>query len=357
MKYSILVPVYNVEKFLEECLHSLENQTISRDTYEVVITDDGSTDGSSRICDQYAEKNSNFRVIHQENEGLLLARKTGVIHAKGEYLVFVDSDDYVDPDLLETVDLYINRFSPDLLMYGWYDTYQKKEELQQVTEKEYELVSKPDILRRFAGSFRYNGVACKVIRRELIMPHIDEMYSDRRINAGEDRLQTAYLLKYAQGITLIKAAPYHYRIQSGSIVRHTTIDNLAQKKQVNTIVRAILVECLKKMTDTSISITEKKGLLQEYDLLVLSDLLDCLYKMNTECTGTEKHVKDLQEIVSADLIDLSAKKRITNRLTGYNRYRYFLLRNGKYRQLVLIDGALKRIQGLKNSVLGRQHIA
>ena len=357
MKYSILVPVYNVEKFLEECLNSLENQTISRDAYEVVITDDGSTDGSSHICDLYAERNSNFRVIHQENAGLLLARKTGVLHAKGEYLVFVDSDDYVDPDLLETADLYISQFQPDLLMYGWYDTYQKKEELQQVTDQDYEQVSKPDILRRFAGSFRYNGVACKVIKRELIMPHIDEMYSDRRINAGEDRLQTAYLLKYSQGITLIKAAPYHYRIQSGSIVRHTTIDHLVQKKQVNSIVRAILVECLKNLNDEIISKAEKRELLQEYDVLVFGDLMDCLYKMNTECPGTEKHIQDLQKAVADELIDLTVRKRIVNRLTGYNRYRYFLLRNRKYRQLVLLDRTLKGIQSLKNAALGRQHIS
>ena len=99
---SVIVPVYNVEKYLEQCIDSLLSQTYQN--FEIILVDDGSTDSSGKICDIYKENHKNIKVIHKKNEGLGFARNTGLLYATGEYVTFIDSDDYVDKYLLE--DLY-----------------------------------------------------------------------------------------------------------------------------------------------------------------------------------------------------------------------------------------------------------
>ena len=99
MELSILVSVYNTEKYLRRCVDSLLSQTV--EDYEIILVDDGSTDGSGRICDEYARENDRVHVIHQENAGLSAARLAGIRASCGAYLGFVDSDDYVEPDMYE----------------------------------------------------------------------------------------------------------------------------------------------------------------------------------------------------------------------------------------------------------------
>ena len=96
---SVVIPVYNVEQYLCECLNSVVNQTFS--DLEIIIVDDGSTDGSGKICDEYAEKDSRIQVIHKENGGLGNARNVGMDAADGKYIVFLDSDDYWDLSAME----------------------------------------------------------------------------------------------------------------------------------------------------------------------------------------------------------------------------------------------------------------
>ena len=95
-KISIVSPVFNVEKFLARCLDSLVNQTLS--DIEIILVDDGSPDNSGRICDEYAKKDDRVIVIHKENGGVSSARNVGIDKAKGKYICFVDSDDYVSKD-------------------------------------------------------------------------------------------------------------------------------------------------------------------------------------------------------------------------------------------------------------------
>ena len=96
---SVIVPVYNVEKYLRQCLDSLLEQTYKN--IEVVMVDDGSKDSSGKICDEYAKKYENFYAVHKENAGLGMARNTGFEHINGEYVTFLDSDDYLENDCIE----------------------------------------------------------------------------------------------------------------------------------------------------------------------------------------------------------------------------------------------------------------
>lgn len=96
MDLSLIIPVYNVERYLPMCLESVVQQGL--EDYEAILVDDGSTDGSSKICDEYAARYPQFRVIHQENQGLALARNRGISEARGEYILFLDSDDFLVPE-------------------------------------------------------------------------------------------------------------------------------------------------------------------------------------------------------------------------------------------------------------------
>lgn len=118
MKLSIIVPVYNVETFLNKCVDSLLNQDLPKEDYEIILVDDGSKDGSGNLCDSLAEEHGNIRVIHQQNCGLSGARNAGIPVASGDYVLFVDSDDYLCPNVLGTLvgrmedqDLDILRFN------------------------------------------------------------------------------------------------------------------------------------------------------------------------------------------------------------------------------------------------------
>lgn len=121
--FSIIIPAYNVQTYILECLDSIKNQTIS--DYEVIIVDDGSTDDTGTICDEYIKNDARFHVYHKKNEGVSKARNTGVDYAKGEYLLFMDGDDYITKTALQGFrDVIIGKNYPDVVLeegqyYDW----------------------------------------------------------------------------------------------------------------------------------------------------------------------------------------------------------------------------------------------
>lgn len=112
---SVIVPIYNVEPFLRDCIDSLLNQ--NADNYEIVLVDDGSPDNCPKICDEYAKQYSNIKVVHKENGGLVSARKAGVMAAIGKYIANVDSDDWVDSNFINTITEIIDTYNPDAVHF------------------------------------------------------------------------------------------------------------------------------------------------------------------------------------------------------------------------------------------------
>ena len=119
MKLSIIVPVYNVEAFLKKCVDSLLAQDLPKEDYEVILVDDGSTDGSGALCDTLAAEHGNIRVIHQRNRGLSGARNAGTPAASGDYILFVDSDDYLCPNVLEALAGLMESKDLDILRFNY----------------------------------------------------------------------------------------------------------------------------------------------------------------------------------------------------------------------------------------------
>ena len=123
---SVIIPVYNVEKYLEECVDSVLAQTYT--DWEAILVDDGATDSSGRMCDAYAAKDPRIRVIHRENGGLSAARNTGLKAARGEYVYFLDSDDYIEPDTLALLLETAEREQADVVFFDGYVFFDECEE-------------------------------------------------------------------------------------------------------------------------------------------------------------------------------------------------------------------------------------
>ncbi|MDE7337465.1 MAG: glycosyltransferase, partial [Clostridia bacterium] len=113
IKFSVVVPVYNIEKYLKKCIDSLISQTYSN--LQIILVDDGSTDSSSAICDEYAIKDERITVVHKENEGLISARQAGALRANGDYIACVDGDDWLDERYFQNFASIIDEFSPDIV--------------------------------------------------------------------------------------------------------------------------------------------------------------------------------------------------------------------------------------------------
>lgn len=144
---SVIVPVYNVEKYLARCVDSILAQTHNH--LEVILVDDGTKDSSGKICDEYAAKDSRIRVIHKENGGLSSARNAGINIAQGEYLSFVDSDDWIEPDALESLLNVVLREQVELVIGGRWDVSARtgKKEIGLCPQKQ-EVVSAEEAVRR-----------------------------------------------------------------------------------------------------------------------------------------------------------------------------------------------------------------
>lgn len=205
-KITVTVPVYNTSKSLNQCLDSLVNQTL--EGIEIIIVDDGSNDDSGAICDDYAAKHQNFKVIHQQNGGLAAARQAALAAAKGEYVIVCDSDDWVEPDMYEKLYQEAKRTDADIVSCGYYAEYPDGRSVPMVyrfSHLEGEAFKKEVLLSGFHMSWN------KLIKRSLLEGCQDGCYV-KGINLGEDAFMLMRILKdKSVSVAQIDDKLYHYR--------------------------------------------------------------------------------------------------------------------------------------------------
>ena len=151
---SVIVPVYKVEDYLDRCVKSLLNQTYKN--IEIILVDDGSPDACPQMCDVYAERYDNVRVLHKENGGLSLARNAGIDVAQGKYIGFVDSDDWVAPDMYLYLINLINRYNADVAQIGYMNAFSESDKISDIPEK-IELLTGKDILQYYMTTTTTSG--------------------------------------------------------------------------------------------------------------------------------------------------------------------------------------------------------
>ncbi len=244
---SIIVPVYQVKEYIGECVESLLAQTYTN--LEILLVDDGSTDGSGAICDEYADKDSRVRVLHQENKGLSAARNTGIAHAKGECLAFVDSDDAVLPGFIETLYELLGKYQADIAAcayvkcptkdfvqvknnlsrvdgrrekhdgaHGSHETKHKQED-RHCSNKEVWMTSE-QMLRQWHGKYKtWETVSWnKLYRRRVFEGKAGDVAVRFPIGRRHEDVLTSHLLAAnAARIVMTQRTLYLYRIRPGSI--------------------------------------------------------------------------------------------------------------------------------------------
>lgn len=216
MKLSIIIPVYNVREYLEECLKSVESQTI--EDYEVVVVNDGSTDGSAEFIDKYCLGKPFFRVIHKKNEGLMSAWVEGVKASQGEYLGFVDSDDSIAPDMYERLyDLAINN-KADIVMCDFLDK-RNGNSIESLIEEGFYNEDVFNKIRQFVfpvpgTPIISNSRLNKLFRRELITQNIG--YCECKSRTFEDRYIVPAAIFSAKTFYYTKTPYYHLTTRAGS---------------------------------------------------------------------------------------------------------------------------------------------
>lgn len=218
MKFSILIPVYNMEKYLPECLRSIDQQTYK--DYEVILVNDGSKDSSGKICDEYATNKKNVKVIHKVNEGLISARRVGIRKAKGEYCIFCDSDDFLEDNILEELNHVIEKYETDLILFNAYltDGKDKKIFFENVLPEGI-ISNKAIIYDELLTTYRLNAICLKAVKRDII--DFDKDYSKfYDCNYGEDLLQSIPIVKNAQRIYYLNKCLYNYRMMSGMMHKY-----------------------------------------------------------------------------------------------------------------------------------------
>ena len=227
---SIIVPIYNIEQYLKQCLDSILSQTMTN--LEIILVDDGSTDHSGEICDQYALKDSRIRVIHKANGGLVSARKAGLELSTGEYVGYVDGDDWIEPDMYERLYEGIEHDKTEFIMCSYYQEYKKSSVWIKngIAQGKYTLKEKKQFVYpilycdRFLNNYRTFGTIWnKLFSREKLV------YAQQKVNDEivilEDFICTCIVIMKTNALSIIDEPLYHYRQRKDSMVKQTILGN------------------------------------------------------------------------------------------------------------------------------------
>lgn len=216
-KISIIVPIYNVEKYIYRAIESILSQSLK--DIEIILINDGSTDGCGEICDKYGEKDSRIKVIHKNNGGVSSARNIGIDNARGEYIGFVDPDDYIDKNMYEILYGVAEKSKSEIVISSFSYIIDKKEKPQDMSNKEInfnknEAINKYfDMMHPFDCSFMWN----KIFKKEL--------FHNIRLNTNiliqEDTEIMIKLYSKCISITYIGKVLYFYELRNDNVTSKT----------------------------------------------------------------------------------------------------------------------------------------
>lgn len=217
-KISIIVPVYNTEKYLDCCIQSILAQTYT--DFELLLIDDGSTDSSGAICDKYAEQDARVRVFHKENGGASAARNLGLDNAQGEWVTFCDSDDWLDSDLYEKMRKSADEERSEMVVAGIKIDEEGKNIPPMQCPQDYVHKASISNLRMIEG-FGLSSACNKLIKRDLLEKH--KVRFDDRLQMWDDLWVILRLRFFAPKISVIRDSFYHYKMTESPSITKSTI--------------------------------------------------------------------------------------------------------------------------------------
>lgn len=324
-RVSIIIPVYNIAEYLPRCLDSVLSQTL--EDIEVLLVDDGSTDGSEAICDEYAAKDSRVTVFHLENGGVSRARNYALSKANGEYIGFIDADDWIEKNMYERMYLSATQNNAQVVICDCYTACGEKLEpdiLPGVSQGKYSKTElNPDYLLLMAGG------SCRCFyRRELLEKYSLQFPVDMKIS--EDRVFNVYAFGYAENIYYLKEKLYYRFIREGSAVNKYYNDYLS----MILLARNATIEAVNKAWNG-----QKKYL----DVFENHTVSLCYVALNNEFYKTAK--KPLRDKITEIKRICNSKELLTALdIVGANDIRARLIKGKKYYLLA----ALSKFANIKN---------
>lgn len=233
MFLSLIVPVYNAEKYLPECLDSLLRQDLPRDAYEILCVNDGSKDGSLAVLQDYQTRYPNVRVIDKENGGVTTARNAGLEAARGDFIWFIDADDLIRENILAQLETMVPETGCDRIVFGAYEF------TDTLTQEELEQSRKRQLVTNTSW---YDAVVWRsLLRREFLQQH-DLYFRYPELTHGEDGL-FMYEVTLADPVTVATEEVFYlYRVHSGSADTSVSIDSLRRKLRSHIRITRILQE-------------------------------------------------------------------------------------------------------------------
>ena len=206
---SIIIPIYNSEKYLKECLTSIQQQSYKN--FEAILINDGSSDGSIKICEDFCLKDDRFRLFDQQNQGVSKARNKGILVSKGENIMFVDSDDYLECDALKIINSNIK--NSDLFCFGYSLLFKNKKTqvLLKNSSNNFNYISKNILLDNYLGGYLWNKVFKRVILKD------NNICFKENVHFCEDLLFVNDYLKYCYNIYYLNLSLYNYRMRKSSV--------------------------------------------------------------------------------------------------------------------------------------------
>ena len=326
MKISVIIPVYNVEKYLKKCVDSVLAQDFS--DYEILLIDDGSTDSSGKICDEYAEKNPIIKVIHQENKGLGGARNTGISSAQGEYLLFVDSDDAIKNNALLMLSKTAHETEADVVFFGadFIDENGVIISVLKPTEKDLVVVNFEE---RFLAYFRNTYTWNKFYRRSLFTEN--HIFFPERI-WYEDLCTVSKIALFAKKTVCICDSVYEYLQRTDSIMH---VKNTDRNIDMISSVQSVL------------EFYRKNNIFEENRdelcfLAVMHVMVLCTLRVSSEDT---KHplLKRFYDFTKENFADFETNKFVRSNLSKRHKLIFFFSRHRRY-EFIRLLGNLNKIK-------------
>lgn len=274
MKIGVVVTIYNVESYIRKCLDSVIGQTYK--DLEIILVDDGSLDNSGLICDEYAKQDHRIRVIHKKNQGLVLARMTGIQALDTEFVSFVDGDDWIEPAMYGKMAEIIEETGADMVISGMIFEKEGRKILEQEvippgTYHSEEIKNRviPTMMfdNQYGQRSGITSLCTKLFKRNLLSESMAAM--DPEITYGEDGAITFVSIAKAQAVTIVEDRWYHYVIRNDSMVRQYSMNSL---KKVQ-IFKDYMEQALKSLQIWDM--TEYQ--LEQYTKTMLSPMIESIY--------------------------------------------------------------------------------
>lgn len=305
LKLSIIVPIYKVEQYLAKCVDSLLHQDLSPEEYEIILVDDGSPDGCGAICDDYVSQYGNIKVIHRPNGGLSAARNSGIEVARGHYVQFVDSDDFLEPNVLKALVDKMDADKLDILRFNYQNVNEQYEVFSPNKDPKRWVDYSDSVCDGLSFLNERLGPACYawqfVIKRTLL--------SDKRnwFKEGiyfEDMEWTPRIVLQASRVSSVGTISYNYLIREGSITQ--SVDANKKRKVLND--KLLLVDLMQSQKQ---SVSDQRwfdGMIAQVVVSIINHLVENYYKERKSVLQTLKQKKVFP--LSFYLSNAPAKRKI-----------------------------------------------